>query len=119
VSCSDCPDYAQKPISSRAHLLDVAAYLERHDLPTLSFFDNTTAIPLKVLQSCAKESNVHLQPGDILVVRTGWTEAYFGLSAEELEVRRRSMTGVCGVDQTEEVMRWHWENGIAAVVSDA
>ena len=60
-----------------------------------------------------------VQPGDICIVRTGWTEAFLSLSDEERDAARRNWKGTVGVDQAEEVLRWHWESGIAAVVSDA
>ncbi|OCF77487.1 hypothetical protein I204_01475 [Kwoniella mangroviensis CBS 8886] len=85
-------NYAKRPITSRAHLLDIVAYRARRGLPPI---------------------------GDILIVRTGFTEALFELSDEEqAQLPNRKVRGYCGVDQSEEVLRWHWENGIAAVASD-
>jgi hypothetical protein len=111
-------DYAKHPITSRGILLDVAGYLARHELPSLSHFDLSTPITLDLLKATAKDEGVAFQPGDICVVRTGWTEAFLSLSDEQREAKRRSWKGTVGVDQGEEVLRWHWESGIAAVVSD-
>ncbi|WWC95059.1 hypothetical protein V866_001911 [Kwoniella sp. B9012] len=112
-------NYAKRPITSRAHLLDIVAYRARRGLPPMSAFDGSTPVTLDILSNCAKESNVIIESGDILIVRTGFTEAFFKLSDEErAQLPNRRVRGYCGVDQSEEVLRWHWENGIAAVASD-
>ena len=60
-----------------------------------------------------------LEQGDILVVRTGFTEALESLGAEERKTMGDDASqGWVGVDQSEEMLRWHWENGIAAVATD-
>jgi hypothetical protein len=72
-----------------------------------------------MLQGCADEAGIEFQPGDILLVRIGWTEAFEGLSRKERdEIPYREVRGFGGVDASEESMRWHWDKGIAAVVTD-
>jgi hypothetical protein len=116
---ADNSDYAKHPITSRGILLDVAGYLERNGLQPLSCFDLSTPITLDLLKATANDEAVTFQSGDICVVRTGWTEAFLSLSDEQREAMRGSWKGTVGVDQDEDVLRWHWENGIAAVASDA
>jgi hypothetical protein len=70
------------------------------------------------LQATADDEGVAFQPGDICIVRTGWTEAFLSMGEEERISSRKSWKGTVGVDQAEGVLRWHWESGIAAVVSD-
>ncbi|WVQ77243.1 hypothetical protein IAR50_006926 [Cryptococcus sp. DSM 104548] len=112
-------NYVSHPITSRAHLLDIPLYLSTHSLPPLSPFSSTSTISLSTLKACAAESNAHILPGDILLVRTGFAEAISALSEEERDaLRKREVNGSCGVDKGEDVWRWHWENGIAAVASD-
>ncbi|WVR09352.1 hypothetical protein IAU60_006418 [Kwoniella sp. DSM 27419] len=112
-------NYATKPITSRAHLLDIVSYRERHGMPPMSAFDDSTPVTLDLLEGCAREAGVQFAPGDILLVRTGFTEAFLGLTqAEREELPDRKVRHYCGVAQTEDVLRWHWENGIAAVASD-
>ncbi|GFZ45961.1 hypothetical protein JCM24511_03694 [Saitozyma sp. JCM 24511] len=112
-------NYARKPITSRAHLLDIPLYLQRNGLPPIAHFDQTTPITLNMLRGCAEDAGVEFQPGDVLLVRTGWTEAYLALSLEERrKLPERKVRASCGVAQTEDVLRWHWDNGIAAVASD-
>lgn len=112
-------DFVQKPITSRAHLLDIPLYLSRHSLAPLSAFSASSTISLATLVACAEESNVIIQPGDILVVRTGFTDELLKLTEEERDrLKKREVNGSCGVAQGKDILKWHWENGIAAVVSD-
>ncbi|WVW86489.1 hypothetical protein I302_108537 [Kwoniella bestiolae CBS 10118] len=119
ISRNGIHNYAKRPITSRAHLLDIVAYRARHDLPPMSAFDGSTPITLDIIIDCAKESNVSFANGDILLVRTGFTEDFLKLSDDErAQLPKRKVRGYCGVDQSEDVLRWHWDNGIAAVASD-
>jgi hypothetical protein len=115
---SDIPDLAKNPITSRAHLLDVPAYLAKHNLPLLNPFD-TSKIPLSALKGCSHDAGIKFQKGDILIVHTGRVEAYLEKTREEQEALvAREVKGWCGVEASEEVMRWHWDNGFAAVATD-
>ncbi|WWC61609.1 uncharacterized protein I303_104193 [Kwoniella dejecticola CBS 10117] len=113
-------NYAQKPITSTAHLLDIPLYLSKHNLPPIDAFSNSNPISLSTLKSCAEEFNVDVQPGDILLVRTGFTEAILSKSVEEREGLKRRKEGnlSCGVEASEEMWAWHWDKGISAVASD-
>lgn len=112
-------DFVQKPITSCAHLLDIPLYLSRHSLPPLSPFSASSTISLSTLIACAEESQVNIQPGDILIVRTGFTDELLKLSDEERnQLRKREVNGSCGVTHGKDILEWHWEKGIAAVVAD-
>ena len=67
----------------------------------------------------AREQQVTFQSGDILIIRTGWTAAYQKLTLEEkLALPDRPVRASCGVEATNEALKWHWENEFAAVASD-
>lgn len=111
-------DYANHPITSRAHLLDIPAYLSRHNLPALAPFDQYK-ISLDILKGCAEEAGITFYSGDILIVHTGFTEAYLSLSEDGHKgLMEREVKSWCGVEACEEVLRWHWECGFAAVATD-
>lgn len=119
VSCtfSSPPDLATKPIVSRGVLLDWYSYAQREGLPHSPFTNQ--AIPLSHLLKLAKEARVTFRRGDILLIRTGWTAAYHRLTDEEKErLGGRADRASCGVEATEESIRWHWDQGFAAVASD-
>jgi kynurenine formamidase len=69
------------------------------------------------LKAAAREYNVELKPGTILLVRTGWMQAYLKTTEEERRrdsAKRRSI----GVERSNELMEWLWDNRIAAIGSD-
>ncbi|WVQ82259.1 hypothetical protein IAT38_004387 [Cryptococcus sp. DSM 104549] len=113
-------NFSKQFILSRGHLLDIPRYLAANSLPPLSPLSNTSKISVSTLQACAAAQGVSFLPGDVLVVRTGYTEAVIDLSDEERdELRKRGVNGCCGVDPSTECIKWHWENGFAAVASDS
>ncbi|TXT13167.1 hypothetical protein VHUM_01568 [Vanrija humicola] len=112
-------NYTRKPISSRAHLLDIDRHIRVNSLPPLELFDNTTPIPVSLLQACADAQGIEFRTGDILLVHTGWTKAWYALDEAGREAMPlRSHRACTGVAQGEDMLRWHWERGIAAVASD-
>ena len=103
------------PITSRGVLLDIPRYLEAARLPPLSPLDDSTPITAALFEGCAKHEGVTFNSGDILCVRTGWSAAFSQLAeAEQVERRNRGV----GVARGEDTLKWHWDNGVAAVVSD-
>ncbi|PYI30071.1 putative cyclase [Aspergillus indologenus CBS 114.80] len=108
---------AAKPIVTRGVLLDWYTYALKNKLPHRPFTNQH--IPLKELLVVAQEQKVTFRRGDVLLIRTGWTAAYTQLSHEEKEqLGGRDDRASCGVEATEEAIRWHWERGFAAVASD-
>lgn len=94
--------------------------MQAHGQPELSYFDTSTPIPLATLEACVKEYGIEIRSGDIVLIRTGWTEAFYALSDDErAALPKRESRGSCGISQDEDVLRWFWENGIAAAASDA
>jgi kynurenine formamidase len=102
---------------TRGVLLDWYAYAQRKNLPHRPFTDQ--AITLRELLQVSREQDVTFRRGDILVIRTGWTAAYSRLTDTEKErLGGRDDRASCGVEATEEAIRWHWEQGFSAVASD-
>lgn len=69
----------------------------------------------------AWQSNTQIHPGDILLLRTGWTRAYHSLSDDEqtkLGLRQGEQRTHIGVEQSEEMLRWHWNKNLSAVATD-
>ncbi|KAJ5820370.1 hypothetical protein N7474_005961 [Penicillium riverlandense] len=108
---------AMKPIVTRGVLIDWYSYAQREKLPHKPFTNQT--IPLPQLLKVAREQGVTFRQGDILLIRTGWTAAYYRLSEEEKEcLGGRDDRASIGLESTEDSIRWHWDNGFAAVASD-
>ena len=54
-----------------------------------------------------------------MIVRTGFTEAFEALSKDEKDgYKDKEGRGSCGLSPDEQVLKWHWEKGIAAVMTD-
>ncbi|KPI37684.1 uncharacterized protein AB675_125 [Cyphellophora attinorum] len=108
---------ASSPVVTRGVLLDWYAYAERHSINVLAF--KNQAIPLSQLKEVAREQGVAFRQGDVLLIRTGWLKKYYQLSDQQQdELGGRDDRASCGVEATEESIRWHWEQGFAAVASD-
>jgi kynurenine formamidase len=102
-------------VVGRGVLLDVFRYCSEQGRRLNPLTDEvyTTA----ELKAAAREYQVELKPGTILLVRTGWMQAYLKTSAEERRQeapRRKSI----GVERSSELMEWLWDNRIAAIGSD-
>lgn len=106
-----------RPVATRGVLLDWYSYALRNSISVSAF--TSQAIPLWQLQNVAREQNILFRHGDVLLIRTGWLAQYNRLSPEEQDaLGGRDDRASCGVEATEESIRWHWEQGFAAVASD-
>jgi kynurenine formamidase len=78
------------------------------------------AYTLEELTGALEAQDVALTPGTIVLVRTGWMEAYAKLGAEEKQAiapfdRIRSI----GVEASRRVAAWLWDNRVAAIATDS
>jgi kynurenine formamidase len=109
-------NWAGRGIAARGVLLDVARALADEGAP-LEPFDFLPIGPA-LLARTADRQGVELQPGDVLLVRTGWLEAYERLDRPARErlaaLRRPGAPGLHGDDMP----AFLWDNRIAAVASD-
>lgn len=110
-------DIAKKTITGRGVLLDWYSWATEQGIQFDHF--SSHSIPLPELQAVAAAQRVRFRQGDILVVRTGWLPAYNALSEEEkAALPNRPVRSSCGVEASEDTIRWHWDNAFAAVASD-
>ncbi|KAB5545709.1 hypothetical protein GE09DRAFT_1289235 [Coniochaeta sp. 2T2.1] len=112
--------WSKKGIVGRAVLLDYHSWRLSQPSASSPPFDafSTTPIPLSHLLACAASQNTTIQFGDILIIRSGWMVAHSRKSDAELaEHQRHPPHAFCGVEQSEEALKWIWEN-FAAVAGD-
>ncbi|KAF2160105.1 hypothetical protein M409DRAFT_29402 [Zasmidium cellare ATCC 36951] len=108
---------AQTGIVARGVLLDWYRYALKKGIEFSPL--DSHRIPLWQLQEVAREQGVTFRQGDVLIIRTGWTVAYSALSHDEkLALPYRDPRTACGLEASKEFLKWHWENGFAAVASD-
>ncbi|KAF7596556.1 hypothetical protein BBP40_000956 [Aspergillus hancockii] len=104
-------------IIGRGILLDYATWAKTNSIPLTPF--TTTSIPLSYITTILQENQIRTRPGDILFVRTGFTEAYNALSEEEeAALAARPTPDFCGVENGPDTLRWLWKNQFAAIASD-
>ena len=111
--------WAREGICGRGVLLDYAAYAERKGIAYSALSDHS--ISLAVLKEIAQEQGLKFRRGDILFVRIGLTKEWDTRmsAADKMDYARSSNPQHAGVEGTEEMLRWIWDEGFAAVAGDA
>ncbi|KAN0061131.1 hypothetical protein ACQY0O_006866 [Thecaphora frezii] len=114
---------AQRGICGRGVLLDVFGYLSSKPggprWKEYAYDPSTTyVITVADLKATAKAQGVTFRQGDILLVRSGFTFRYYNSTAEERQAWTQRLT-FTGVDQSEEMKAFLWDNHFAAVAGDA
>ncbi|GKZ21907.1 hypothetical protein AbraIFM66951_007323 [Aspergillus brasiliensis] len=108
---------ARKTIAGRGVLLDYRSWASKQGIHYDAF--DAHRITLNELLRCAESQQVEFHCGDILLIRSGWTEDYSKRSGDEKRAlaARASRTFV-GVENSVEMVEWHWKMGFAAVAGD-
>jgi kynurenine formamidase len=107
---------ARRGIAGRGILADIGRYYERIG-KTIDYATNDV-IPFDDLLATLDEQGTRVWPGDVLLVRIGWTRAYLAMSPEERE-RLSHDTKSPGIEGSARAARWLWDNHIAAVGGDS
>jgi kynurenine formamidase len=107
---------ARRGIAGRGVLADVARYYDR--IGKSIDFTRAESIPLEDVQATLDEEDVTLRPGDILLIRIGWTKFYMSAS-DEIKAELARETVVPGIEGSERTAEWLWDNHLAAVASDS
>lgn len=94
-------------IVGRGVLLDYYAWKLRKGEP----YDPMSSHPIQLeeLLAVAKEQNVEFEAGDILIIRSGYTSAYYDYEKSDpkrLDEAAVPMPELAGVAQTEEIKTW-------------
>lgn len=103
-------------VVARGVLIDAKLYFEKigrdfdpHQLHCISVAD---------IEAIAKDQKVELKLGDVIIVRTGNTEALEGLDGPA-QLAKMHSGGAAGVRGDMETVRWFWNKHFAAVAGDA
>jgi len=76
------------------------------------------AITVADLDAMAAYARVTFRPGDILLVRMGWTKWYDEHDADDRARYVRDAYAWAGVKGCEQTLEWLWDHHFAAVASD-
>ncbi len=107
---------ARRGIAGRGVLADIARYHE--SIGKSIDCSKAESIPLEDLEATLARQKSPLRNGDILLIRTGWTQFYYGLSDSAKQELARE-TVVPGIEGSDRVARWLWNHHLAAVASDS
>ncbi|MGI6872194.1 cyclase family protein [Amycolatopsis sp. 3B14] len=111
--------WAAHGFGGRGVLVNVAGHLDARGTPLAP--DQPVEITAAMLDEVATAQGTEFRSGDILVVRTGWTEWYRALPAEH-RARLRGTIGsgfACpGLESSKDMAAYLWDREFAAVAVD-
>jgi kynurenine formamidase len=96
-------------------LIDYKSYADHKGIQYSPF--SSHRISPSDIETVAAYQGTNFKPGDILIIRFGVTEALGKMNAEE-QATAMSSHHACGLEGTDEMARWIWNNHFAAVASD-
>jgi kynurenine formamidase len=111
------PAWAEQGIVGRGVLIDFVSYAARDSI----LYDplDHYAIPLSALKQIAQECNITFQPGDILLLRTGFTAAFSRASPHiKQAIFSNQPFQYPGLESNLTVLAFLWESQFAAVAGD-
>ena len=109
--------WAQAGIVGRGVLIDYVSYAEKKGIKYTGF--EAHQFKLSEIREIAKDCNIEFRKGDILLVRGGTTEAWDSMSmAAKATYGAGGSPSHPGLEATEDMLRFLWDSGFAAVASD-
>jgi kynurenine formamidase len=101
----------------RGLLIDVFSYRAAQGRPVNPLKNEVYS--LADLKGALEAQGAQLKHGTILLVRTGWMQAYLSSSDDQ----KRAMAPIdkleaCGIDPGRETVAWLWDNRVAAIGTD-
>ncbi|KAL5528943.1 hypothetical protein ACEPAG_4917 [Sanghuangporus baumii] len=111
-------NWAQHGISGRAVFLDMVRFFTKDGKPLPYDPWTSHAITVPEIESCARAQGVTFQKADILLLRVGFTKRYYESSQAEKDALANKPETFAGIEQSEEMKRFLWNNHFAAIGSD-
>lgn len=109
--------WARRGIAGRGVLIDFQRFVSAQGIAFNP--GERYAISAEQLQAAADWHGLRFQTGDILLLRTGWIEWYDGLNGEQRrQIAQPGTLQIAGLDQSEDSLRFLWDNHFAAIGSD-
>lgn len=107
---------ASKGIVGRGVLLDVARYRAEQGRP----IDYRIGDPISLtdLEGAVKAQGLVFEPGDILLLHTGWAHHFLREIDDAGRARLIAERLFCGIEQSREMLAWLWDNRFSVVASD-
>ncbi|KAJ5902090.1 hypothetical protein N7495_002618 [Penicillium taxi] len=110
--------WAKKGIAGRGVLIDYVSYAAKKGIAINAL--TRQMVSLDEVLEIARESNLTFQKGDIFFLRVGLPATWAAMSAEQRTTySQQKVPQHAGIEQSERVLRFLWDNHFAAVASDA
>ncbi|KAI0318851.1 hypothetical protein OF83DRAFT_890555 [Amylostereum chailletii] len=113
-------NWADHGISGRGVLLDLLGFFSKggRELPYDPW--RADAFSVEDLEACAREEGVGFRTGDVLLLRVGFIRKFYEASQEAKESLARPAVNstYAGIDQSDAMKRFLWNNHFAAIASD-
>jgi len=113
-------NWATHGICGRGVLLDLVSYQTSLSGNKALPYDpwSSHAITVKDLESCAAAQGVKFRRGDILILRVGFIKKYYEVAQAERDALQSRPETFAGIEQSEDMKRFLWNNHFAAIASD-
>jgi hypothetical protein len=109
--------WARRGVAGRGVLIDFPRFAAAHGI-TYTLGARFGITPGQ-LRTAADWQGVSFQTGDILLLRTGWIEWYSSLNKEQrTQLAQPGGLTAGGLEQSEDSLRFLWDNHFAAIASD-
>lgn len=107
---------ADHGIVGRGVLIDVEAFLREDGRP----LDHAAGAGFDIadVQAAADRQGVEREPGDVVLVRTGWISFIRGLDPTERKTRAASPAQSSGLRQSRDALAWLWDTRTALFACD-
>ena len=110
--------WAKKGIAGRGVLIDYVSYAEKKGISVNALTQQM--VSLDEVHEIARECNITFKKSDIFFLRVGLPGIWSAMSAEQrLAYSQQASPKHAGMEQSERVLRFIWDNHFAAVASDA
>ncbi|RDB20341.1 hypothetical protein Hypma_012594 [Hypsizygus marmoreus] len=111
-------NWAKHGICGRGVLLDLVEYYTGSGSELPYNPHATYAITVAQLEAVAKKQGVQFRQGDILLIRAGFIKKYNDSTNEERVALGSKEETFAGIEQSEDMKRFIWNNHFAAIGSD-
>ncbi|KAJ6630356.1 hypothetical protein B0H10DRAFT_1984313 [Mycena sp. CBHHK59/15] len=110
-------NWADHGICGRGVLIDLVAF---HSKDRVLPYDPWSTHPITVqeIEACAHAQDINFRRGDILILRVGFISKYYQSSQESRDALRGKAETFAGIEQSDEMKRFLWDNHFAAIASD-
>ncbi|KAG8217154.1 hypothetical protein J3R82DRAFT_5213 [Butyriboletus roseoflavus] len=114
-------NWSKHGICGRGVLLDLVHYYTADGNPLPYNPWTTHPISVAELEACAKKQGVTFRQADILLIRVGFIQTYYAVQNDaKAALRDGGSEGerFAGIEQSEDMKRFLWNNHFAAIASD-